>query len=236
MPRILVVGLSSLGEGLVRHLVRRDARVLAVDKKRTRMEQVARLPGCRAGCLDATDPASLQEYLGDRTVEAAVVAIGRDFLAAEHVAEVLARLRVGGGRQVERVHVVAHSEHRARIFEVLGHGVFKPILHAAASLAVRITQPGLVHFHRLGTDHEGNAYGTGELVVPRAASALSVADIESEVFGLRYLAVRKEPRGPLHAPLVRVDGGWSLWLAGPAPAFDRAWRLLADRTRDDAPA
>ena len=145
MPHFLVIGLNTLGRTLARELVRRGAKVTAVDRDRdmTRrlMNEVDQIL-----CFDAADRRAL-ETLPIKTYDHVVVCMGHAFEAAERTTLALCELGA------EAITNVATTSQRRDILEMIGaQRVMTPGLLQARNLAIELTEPAIAAFWHVGPD------------------------------------------------------------------------------------
>lgn len=231
MRNVLIVGLSALGEGLARYVAGR-VRLFAIDRMQSRIDRMSSRGHAELACFDAADPVALGQFLGGTEIHVAVVAIGGDFLSAEQVAETLRDLKAPDGtRQIRRIIVTANRPYRADILEKLGHAVVRPMIDAADSLAALVRTDAIDEFSTIGRLRDDDQrFGVAHLPVP--ARAVRIDDLETELPGLRLLAVRRRD-GSLLAPApVQSDAGTHVVVAATPELAAEARALLDARAAE----
>ena len=210
----LVIGLSAMGETLVRALAARGQRVIAIDKLRERSDRFIPFETVISCTGDATQAGALSDVLGREHIDEAVVAIGGNFLEAEMVAETLRGLQDSRGEpQIGTITVIANRRHRRELLERLDYKVLSPLLRAASSLALRMAVPSVHEFFVLDDDPDSRDFGVGEFIL-QGGGEVDFKQIEEEASGIRILGLRRVARGPILALEPTVFAGWRLVVAG----------------------
>lgn len=171
----LVVGLGRFGKAVCERLAELGENVIAVDKNRARIDELADKVDV-AVQMDATDEEALKK-IGAKEVDGAIVAIGENIEAS-----ILAvTLLVGMG--VPYVAARANSTIHARVLARMGaQRVFFPERDFGVKIAEQVSKPALSNFVELpGSDFMIGEIGTYEEMVGK-----TLAELE---FRNRYNAV-----------------------------------------------
>lgn len=145
--RFAVIGLGQLGNSIARTLAERGAQVVAVDRDIALVERI-KDKVAHAVALDATDTKALQAQDIHR-VDAAVVAIGKDFESLLLTTVVLQELNV------TRIIARAASEQQHAILSKLGVvEILSPERKIGESVAKMLLQPSIRSFLSLSEEYE----------------------------------------------------------------------------------
>lgn len=211
--QVAVIGLSAFGETLVRELVRRGVRVLAVDRDAQRVDALREIAD-EAVIADATDKRAL-EALRLCDYEAVVLSLGStldaSLLAVLHLRDL-------------RVHPIiakATSEEHRRLLLHLGveEAVF-PEADMARRVAHTLGTPGLLDTVQIGSD-----IAVVEATPERDLVGRSLAELNlRQRFGINVVAVRDELRNETIVnpdPDLRITDSHVLIVLGTAEAIER---------------
>lgn len=177
---VAVLGLGRFGTRLSRQLARGGEEVLACDRDRPAVEQVA-ADVAQAVVLDVTDEAAMRAR-GIHKAKAAVIAFGENFEASVLATVILKQMGV------PRVIARARSRTTAEVLRRVGaDDVVLPEDEAADRWASRILGPKVLNQIEF---HEG--YSIVEFVVPEAWVGKGLADLDvRRKFGLHIVAVKR---------------------------------------------
>lgn len=183
---VAVLGLGRFGQRLALQLSRSGEEVLACDRDRATVEQLA--PDvAQSVVLDVTDEAAMRSR-GVHKVKAAVIAIGEDFEASVLCTVILKQMNV------PRVIARARSSKTAEVLRRVGaDDVVLAEDEAADRWAGRIVGPRVLNQIEF---HEG--YSIVEFEVPEAWIGKGLAELEvRRRFSLHIVAVKRpDPEAP----------------------------------------
>ncbi len=146
MERYAVIGLGRFGERLATLLAEAGAEVIAVDRRRERIEQI-RDGVTLAVCLDSTDEKALRAQGIDK-VDVAIVGIGKDFEDSVLTTVILKQLGV------PRVMSRATNSIRARILTRIGaDDIINPEQESADRWRNRLLAPAIMERIELAEGH-----------------------------------------------------------------------------------
>lgn len=175
-----VIGLGQFGRAVATALAREGQPVLAIDRDRQVIEDIAGEVDAAVG-LDATDEEALADLRLER-MACVVVAIGSD--AKEASILTTAQLRQLG---VPRIVARASDELHARVLRAVGaHEVIDPETEMGHRLALRLANPGIAELIEFG-----NA-AIAEVEAPESLAGHSLAELElRKRYQLSVLAIRR---------------------------------------------
>ncbi len=181
MPSIAVIGLGRFGTRLVRNLANAGQDVIAIDRDRDRIEQIAEYAAL-ALAMDGTDEAALRSK-GVQKCDAAVIGIGADFEATVLATVTLKQLGV------QRVIARARTRISARVLRRVGaDAVVMPEDEAADRWANRLIGPSVLNQIEF---HEG--YSIVEIRAPEDWVGKSLAQLEVRArYGLHVVACKRD--------------------------------------------
>jgi trk system potassium uptake protein TrkA len=211
----LIVGLGQFGMALAQALARNGTEVLAVDRRRERVE-LASAFATEAIAIDAMDEAELAT-LRPATRDLCVCAIGDENREASILVTAMLR-QMGAPRLVAR----ATSELHERILRLVGaHEVLNPERILAERLAARFAFAGVLDVVPLGDD-----LMITELAPPTLALGRTLAQLHLQKhYQLTVLALRRSVNGKGRALLptaeLTVQAGDVMVLVGPEGAARR---------------
>jgi len=166
MKRVAVFGLGRFGISIARHLAANDVEVLAIDRNRKLVEEVADQVALAISC-DATDRVALTAYdLGK--MDAVVVAIGTNFESS-----VLATMQCS---EMGVTHIVAKAlnERQAKVLtEVGADRIVMPEEEMGLRLAEHLLHESVVDFVELPM-----GFSLRRLTVPEPWANRSLADLQ----------------------------------------------------------
>ncbi len=146
MERYAVIGLGRFGERLATLLAEAGAEVIAVDRRRERIEQI-RDSVTLAVCLDSTDEKALKAQGIDKA-DVAIVGIGKDFEDSALTTVILKQLGV------PRVMSRATNSIRARILTRIGaDDIINPEQESADRWRNRLLAPAIMERIELAEGH-----------------------------------------------------------------------------------
>lgn len=211
--RVAVIGLSAFGATLVRELVRRRVRVLAVDRDPAQVDAVRDVAD-EAVIADAADRRAL-EALRLNDYSSVVLSLGSaldaSLLAVLHLRDL----------KVHPIIAKATSEDHRRLLLHLGveEAVF-PEADMAERVAHTLATPGLLDTLQLGSDVE-----VVEVAPERDLIGHTLAELDlRNRFGINVVAVRDSLRDVTDvtpAPTLRIADSHVLVVLGSAAAIER---------------
>jgi len=188
--RVLVIGLGAFGIWYSRSMQELGHEIVAIDRDEAMIDRHVDCVS-RGIVGDATDPALIERIVGNRQIDAAVIATGEDLSAT--ILSLMA-LRDHG---VEQIYAKAHSVQASRALERLGvtEAVF-PELESGSRLAHRMHSKAVLEYTSIG---EG--FSIQEIAVPNDWNGRSLIEISPrESHGLQVVAVRDSLKDELHLP------------------------------------
>jgi len=172
---ILVVGLGRFGQALCRTLAEQGNQVIAVDRSRQVVEEMAEVVDLSVQA-DATDMEALTK-VGAKEADIAVVAIGGHIESSVLATTILKDLGIP--------HVIARAENavHARVLARVGaNRVVFPVKDMGERLALLMIHPWMSHFAQLPGSH----FHVGEIRPLPEMEGLTLAELD---FRTRYNAV-----------------------------------------------
>lgn len=179
--KFAVIGLGTFGSSIARALAYDGAEVLAIDNDEAHIEEI-KDDVAVAVFMDSTDKKALiSQSIQD--VDAAVVAIGKDFEAL--LLTTVYCLELG----VKRVIARANNPQQHMILKKVGvHEVLQPELEVGRVVAERLLNPSLLSFIQLPDDYE-----IAEIKTPPAIANRSLADINlRNKYKLNLITLKRE--------------------------------------------
>ena len=188
--QILIIGLGQFGMSLARTLSEKGAEVLAVDVKKSLVEEVAVFV-TEAMVIDATDETELARLEpGKRDV--AVCAIGDDSKEASIICTALLR-QMGSPLVIAR----ANSKMHERILQLVGaHQVINPELEFGRRFANRLLYRNVIADTNLGED----LHLTEICIQPTMVGKTLIELALPKRFGVMVVGIRKGTRGKIVQP------------------------------------
>lgn len=200
----LVVGLGRFGTALCLRLTESGAHVIAVDKVRARIDELAdKLE--YVGQLDATDEAALAK-VGAKDVDVAIVCLGARTESTILVTAIL--IEMGIPKVVAR----ANDDLQARILAKVGaHGIISPEAEMGRRTADLLEKPWLNEFTELSDEN----HITGKIPVSDEMVGKSLKELAlPSRYGTIVMIVERSGKNILpHADLV-IENGDKIWLFG----------------------
>ena len=200
----LVVGLGRFGTALSLRLTESGAYVIAVDRVKSRVDELADSLEFVAQ-IDATDEASLLK-VGAKDADVAVVCLGEKAEATILVTAILVELGI------PKVVARASDELQARILAKVGaHEVVSPETEMGRRTADILEKPWMSRFTGLGDED----HLAGKLETPREMAGKTLKELSlPDRFGTTIVAIQRDGRNNLpHANFVLEEGDM-LWLFG----------------------
>jgi trk system potassium uptake protein TrkA len=181
LGKVAIIGLGRFGRALARSLAAERWPVLAIDTQMTYIEQVSAIVD-KAICMDATNEESLASA-GIQDMNTVVVSVGTHSI--ENSIMITALLKQLG---VPRIIARSTSPLHSRILRLVGaHEVINPEEEAAARLALRIMQPGIIDLRALSTN-----IVISEVNVPSSFLGKSLIELDiRRRYGVSVLAIRR---------------------------------------------
>ena len=200
----LIVGLGRFGKSLAFRLAESGAHIIAVDKIKAHVDDVAdKLE--YVGQLDATEEAALVK-IGAKDADVAVICLGEKTEATILVTAIL--LDLGIARVIAR----ANNDLQARILSKIGaHEVIAPEVEMGRRIADRLENPWMASFSEFDDDdHIAGKFKVLGDMVGRSLKELALP----AAYGTMVLVVDREGKKMRpHADLVIREGD-SIWLFG----------------------
>jgi trk system potassium uptake protein TrkA len=172
---ILVVGLGRFGQALCKSLTKQDNQVIAVDRSRQRVEEMADIVDISVQA-DATDSEALQK-VGAKEADIAVIAIGGNVEGSILATTILKDLGVP-----EVIARAQNSIHARVLARVGATRVVFPEKDMGERLAALMIHPWMSHFAQL----PGSSFFVGEISPMAEMEGKTLAELD---FRTRYNAV-----------------------------------------------
>jgi len=188
--QVLIVGLGHFGMSLAKSLSEKGAEVLAIDKRKNRVEEAADFVA-EALVMDATDEAELAK-LEPAKRDSAVCSIGEGAKDASIICTALLR-------QMGAPHVIARASDKMhqRILKLVGaHQVVDPEHELGGRLATKLVFKNIIVDSSVGED----LHITEMCVLPSMVGK-SLMELElPKKYGVMVVGVRKGEKGGIHRP------------------------------------
>lgn len=190
MQQILIIGLGQFGMSLARSLTERGAEVLAVDTRKSLVEEASSYVA-KALAMDATDEEALAGLHPEKR-DACVCAIGDDAREASIICTALLR-QMGAKAVIAR----AGSPLQRRILLLVGaHQVVNPEREFGQRFANRLAYPGVLSDMPLSEDLH-----LTEIAMPASFVGRSLADLAlPRKHGVTVVAIRRGSPGRVVRP------------------------------------
>ena len=200
----LVVGLGRVGSSLALRLAEIGAHVIAVDKTRSRVDDLSGKLEYIAQ-LDATDEAALLK-IGAKDVDVAVICLGEKMEDAILVTAVLQELHV------PKIVVRANSDLQARILAKIGADeIIRPETEIGRRTADLLENPWLSQFAELGDEN----HVTGKIDAPDFMLGKNLKDLALPAqYGTMVMVIERDGKKYLPAAEFTVEHGDVLWVFG----------------------
>jgi trk system potassium uptake protein TrkA len=206
-----VIGLGQFGHSVAVNIANEGGSVLAVDKQRERVQNVASRVDA-AVRADTSDEEALSD-VGIETVSCAVVAIGSNSMESSMLTTAL--LRQFG---VPRIIARATSQLHGRVLTEIGaHEIIDPEKQMGYRLARRLSHPNVVDQSDIGDAH------MAEIAAPESfvGDTLVDRDVRNE-YGISVLAIQRgEHVNPNPKGDAEFQSGDILYVIGPREAIRR---------------
>jgi trk system potassium uptake protein len=181
LGKVAIIGLGRFGRALARSLATEKWPVLAIDKQMHYVEQVSAIVD-KSICLDSTDEEALSGAgVGD--MSAVVVSVGTHSVESSIMTTALLK-QLGVPRIIARSTSTLHG----RILRLVGaHEVINPEEEAAARLARRIINPGIIDLRALSQD-----VVISEVTIPSSFVGKTILELDiRRRYGVSVLAIRR---------------------------------------------
>lgn len=200
----LVIGLGRLGSSLALRLAERGAYVIAVDKTRARVDELAEKLEYIAQ-LDATDEAALLK-IGAKDADVAVVCLG------EKMEETILVTAVLQGLAIPKIVVRANNDLQARILYKIGADeIIRPESEMGRRTADVLENPWLSQFTELRDEN----HIMGKIDAPDFMSKQTLKDLALPAkYGATVMVIERGEKKLLPYAEFAVQSGDVLWLFG----------------------
>lgn len=211
--QILIVGLGRFGMSLARTLSEKGAEILAVDIRKSLVEEAAEF-AAEAVILDATDEAELARLQPEKR-DSSVCAIGDDSKEASIICTALLR-QMGAPLIVARANDKMHQ----RILKLVGaHQIISPEQEFGKRFAGRLLYRSVIADTPISED-----LNLTEINVLPSMAGRSLVDLAlPKRFGIMVVGVRKNGTGKIHQPVPEepLDSGDKLLIVSSETAIPK---------------
>jgi len=193
MKQYAVIGLGRFGASIARTLAEKGQQVLAIDSKEDIVQDLAEYV-TNAVCIDATDAKALKN-IGIKTVDVAIVAIGKSLEASILVTLALKELGV------PRIIAKAVSENQSKVLEKLGvNAVVFPEREIGEKLANKLISPEVVEEINLSKEYSLFEIKTSEEFINK-----SLKDLQVRIkYSINIIAIKRKARPTGKKPAVKA--------------------------------